>query len=252
MLNISHMMIAEHLPVEATPVVPDLGTTFDAPLTVRHQSEQVDDYDEACTVLAERQQQPLADLSDRSQWIVAGRALEHQRDVLSGWYDEEQIAAAAVFAAASLETTWGDQSRLCRDLHWYVLELMSSIVRFRDMSEDLPRDFIIDLDQSVEETERRFMFERKVHFYAWELITHAGMAEEAMIDARACTPPGPQWSEAYAAIIDLAVQLQAKNGPAVCGDDIVYSADEMRGFREEAAALLDVETVWQMAYNPAV
>jgi len=240
------MTIAKHTRrVEIQKVAPDLGATFDAPASIEYEAAIAVEY-EAC---AERQLCTYA--PEREQWIIAIRALQHQRLTLGDWFDENQLVAAEKFATASLEVTWGDPTSRQRSIHWGLLHVMPNIVTYKNASEDLPRDFIPDPTESDADSSARHGQETKTHFVAWDAICYATLVKESIKDARDYVPPAPQWAETHVEIIDLALRLQARDGPGAY-DDLKYDSEQVDIFRKEAAALLDVTAAWQMPYNPAV
>jgi hypothetical protein len=172
-------------------------------------------------------------------WVVAIRALDHQRALLGEMYSDEQIADTRIYACIGLEAHFGDQSATFDAIPRNILGMMDIIVRAHEAAQDLPRDFVRHQGEDDATTFARRYREAKTHHSAKDLLQWLQLGMELMVEGDNYQYAKPEHSDTHAAVIGLALFMQGRYGPP---EDLYadgqYDAAARHAFQVEASDLL--------------
>jgi hypothetical protein len=172
-------------------------------------------------------------------WVVAIRALDHQRALLGEVYPDEQIAATRTYACLGLEAYFGDQGTTYDAIPRNILGMMDIIVRAYEASQDIPRDFVRHQDEDDATALARRYREAKTHHSAKDLLQWLQLGVELIAEGDGYQYAKPEHSDTHAAVIGLALFMQGRHGPP---EDLYadgqYDAAERHAFQVEAADLM--------------
>ncbi len=190
-------------------------------------------------------------VAERTQWVVALRALQHQTTRLQRSFGTDQVSAAHRYAMRSFENTWSDPTAQYADAFGVFSQLMDGVMRLCDRAEELPVTFGPCAGEPEADMIARRDYESTVHSRAWGARQYVALVTELLAEAKAWSRHPQQQARRTSGdvlVIDAAIGWQASCGPEQTLQGCPqYDARQHDIFRAEARLLLNNVCVWHGA-----